>query len=236
MITIICGEDTVSSRNYFFDLKKKYQEKGKEIENISGEELNDLLSWLGQSQTLFGLSKVFFIQNMFKKIVKRNKKMLEKVIKILKSSEIDLIDWEDGLSTRGLKTILKLEFNQFRKSIKEFKPSKNIFKLLDACHPSNKQTFIKLLKSVSKKTDDYFIFIMLSRHIRNLILAKENGLSNNLQIWQKKKLQNQADYWKIYNLISFYQSLHRIDLKIKTSTSPLSTKKLLDIMACYYLS
>ena len=97
------------------------------------------------------------------------------------------------------------------------------------------KTFISTLSTVSESTEDIFIFIMLARHLRNILITKMGEKIPKLMSWQIGKLANQAKYWDEKNLINFYQGLHRIDVNSKTNGTPFSVKKSLDILACYYL-
>lgn len=227
MLKIICGQDTISSRQYFTDLKSRYRQQGFDIEVLSSNNFFQLRSWMGESIGLFGSRKIFFIENLFKTIVKQNKRILKEISQIERDPVIKLIDWEDGLQAREIKT--------GRKNIREFKPPANIFHFLESVYPKNKRKFLSLLEKVGKDNDYYLIFFMLIKHTRNLILAKENQLPDNLQDWQKRKLLKQSHRWQLEKLISFYQSLYRIDIRTKTSQTPFSLKTSLDILACYYL-
>ena len=105
---------------------------------------------------------------------------------------------------------------------------------MDACYPGNLKQFVSNLKIISELTEDIFIFIMLARHMRKILITKLGEKLPKLMSWQIAKLSNQAKYWKLENLINFYQGLHRIDVNAKTN-SPYSIKESLDILACYYL-
>src|SRR3989339_49829 len=120
MITIICGEDTISSRNYFISLKKK------------------------------------------------NKKIVDDLQRIAAMKDVELVDWEE---VSGWELKLK-KIGQ----IKEFKPNQTIFKLLDLLYPGNKVLFLSLLNKLSQELDENFIFIMLIRYVRNLIVIKEGAI------------------------------------------------------------
>ena len=98
------------------------------------------------------------------------------------------------------------------------------------------QKVFSFLKIISESTEDIFIFIMLARHMRNILITKLGERLPKLMSWQIAKLSNQAKYWKQENLINFYQGLHRIDVNSKTNRTPYSIKESLDILACYYLS
>lgn len=228
MLTIICGEDSISSRNYFLDQQKIFTENGFEIVNIDYRLVLELDESEASSASLFTQKRVYFTSFLNKKVLKKLNVRTEKKIKdIITSSKIQLFDWEEETSSRDLKSIKGIV-------IKELKPSQTIFKLLDSCYPGNLKQFISGLKTISESTEDIFIFIMLARHMRNILITKLGERLPKLQSWQIAKLSNQAKYWKLENLVNFYQGLHRIDVNSKTR-SPYSVKKSLDILACYYL-
>lgn len=227
MFTVICGEDVISSRNYLRELQSAYREKSIEIQNIGLDEVPEITRWLGDSPTLFSEKKILCTQFLDKKIKKDNKKMLDELVKITGLKDVELIDWEDA-SSRDLK-IAKIG------RVKEFKPSKTIFKLLDMVYPGNKAAFLTSLNVLSNDVDENFIFLMLVRNVRNLILAKQEIVPPRMQSWQFGKLRHLAKFWKLETLLHFYEALMRIDIASKTGKSPYSMKESLDILACYYL-
>lgn len=228
MLTIICGEDNISSRNYYLSLKNNYLNKGFSLQEINFDQILDILNWSSQSLTLFGEKKIFFMENINKYLSKAPLRTIDDLKKISKTKEIELVIWEDLKSTRDLKL-------KTIGVIKEFKPTKTIFKLLGACYPDNFKNFILLLESMVETVDQNFILVMLSRHTRNLLLAKLNLLSSSLQPWQKSKLIAQSRFWSLEKLLKFYQGLFRIELSLKTGTTPYGIKRSLDILACYFL-
>lgn len=228
MITIVCGEDSVASYNYFYNLKKEFRKKEYEIYDIDPLKIDEIISWRSESPSLFANKKVFFIQNLNKKTNKKNLKQLKTINKLIDSRDIEIVSYEEETPARFLK------FGEKAK-IKEFKISENIFKLLDACYPTNFKNFVLLLNSVKANVDEIFIFIMLTRHIRNLLTIKIDPSSSKLASWQTAKLKHQAALWQLDKLINFYHSFHKIDLLIKTSSSPYSPCNSLDILSSYYL-
>lgn len=229
MLTIICGEDSIASRNYFTDQQKVFLENNFEIVNVSYQQVLELDESEASSTSLFTQKRVYFTNSLNKKVLKKlNSKTERKIKEIIISKEIQVFDWEEETSARDLKSIKGIV-------IKELKPSQTIFKLLDSCYPGNLKQFISSLKTISESTEDIFIFIMLARHMRNILITKMGGEIPKLMSWQIAKLSNQAKYWRLENLINFYQGLHRIDVNSKTGRTPYSVKKSLDILACYYL-
>ena len=229
MLTIVCGEDSVASRKYFTDQQGLLKEKDFEIVNVDYRQVLELDETGDSESSLFASKRAYFTQSLNKKIFKKMSERKEKKIKaIISSKEIQVIDWEEETSSRDLKSIKGIV-------VKEFKPDKNIFKLLDSCYPGNLKVFIETLNTLSESTEDIFIFIMLARHMRNILITKMGEKIPKLMSWQVSKLSNQAKYWKLENLINFYQGLHRIDVNSKTNGTPFSVKKSLNILACYYL-
>ncbi len=219
MLTVVCGEDVIASREYFNTLKKAYQNQGHEIYSLSNQDLINHDFFGSQPLGLFSQKIVYFSENLLKKL--KDKKL----------SKIDIIDWEEK-SSYELKADLK---NNKHIIIKEFKPKKTIFSLLDSCYPGNLYSFLNIFNSISAKEDIELIFYLLVRQIRNLLLIKMEEKLEKLQPWQIKKLKMQAKMWPIDKLISFYDSLYRLELSIKTSNNPYNLKKSLEILAAFFL-
>lgn len=228
MLTIICGEDTVTSRKYFSDLKHSFAEKGNEVKHISSSELPDIPKWLAESSSLFGERLIFFAENINKLLSrKKGDKLTETLKTIADSKNAELFIWEEA----GGREIKLKGIGQ----IKEFKPNQTIFKLLDTCIPSNKVPFLKALETLRQSTDEYFIFVMLHRHIRNVMITKLGHPPVSLQPWQQHKLTGIANLWQMETLLTFYEGLIRIDISTKTGTNPHGIKKSIEILACYFL-
>ena len=227
MLTIICGEDVVTSRTFLSSLKNDYLKTGIEVRQIRFDDITEINRWLGDSPTLFSQKKVFFTEFINKKIKKDNKKFLAELTNISKLKDVELVDWED-VGSRQLK-LTKIA------KVKEFKPDKTIFKLLDCISPGNKSLFLNSLEQLSSNMDESFIFIMMARHVRNLILVSQDILPTKMQSWQFGKLKYQARSWDTEKLVNFYEGLMRVDIASKTGKSPYSIKESLDILACYFL-
>ena len=229
MLTIICGEDSISSRDYLLFLKNSYRQKNWEIVDLDSSKIDEILKWQGESLTLFSRDQVFFTENLRTVVNKKSALKWQKTVeKIIKSKKYILIDYENEVPSRYLKLPPGIV-------IKEFKPKETIFKLLDLCLPGNLKNFLQILDTLVKTIDENIIFYMLVKHIRNLLTIKAGQSIPKLQTWQIAKLKNQAKHWEEKELLNFYQGLHRIDISTKTSTNPFSLKKSLDILACYFL-
>lgn len=237
MLTIICGEDIVASRDYLSQMKQEIKKRGDEITHLSPQEVPDILKWQGDNLSLFSSRLVFITDHLEALIIrKRGKKNTKKitvrtlediVLEIAARKDIELIDWEE-------KAGREIKLKEAAK-VKEFKPAKSIFKLLEACIPGNLKVFVETLTTITESQDETFIFIMLYRHIRTLLLAHEGIFANAIQSWQRHNLTSQAKRWTQNKLSDFYEGLYRIETSTKSGTNPYGVKKSLEILACYYL-
>jgi DNA polymerase III delta subunit len=231
MLTVICGEDSVASRTYLQHLKQNYTQKGYNVTSITTSELEDVYKNSSGVMGLFGQQNVYVIEKLSAALSRKKKSADQEMIKsLIENKEILLIDWEDRKSAYELTSLKKIATD-----FKEFKPEKTIFQLLDSFLPKNMKSFLHAVEIVNKTQEDSFIFAMLSKHVRQLILAKENALDSKMSPWQKMNITKQANVWDTQKLIGFYDGLSRVDIAMKTSNTPFSLKKSLDILACYYL-
>lgn len=226
MLTIICGEDNVASRAFLQDTIATYRKKNYEILRITPEQLYEIPQEHSEGLSLFGLKKAYVVENLNKSL-KRDKS--DKLLKTLSNLEdTDLVVWEDGTAKRELKL-------QKAGVIKEFKPSDNIFKLLDSCYQKNLRLFLTMLDELVTAQNEMFVFIMLQRHIRNLALVSLGNPPASLQSWQIGKLREQASSWDKNLLVDFYEKLINLEIGLKKGSNPYSLKKSIEILVCYYL-
>ncbi len=227
MITVICGEDVVTSRQHYVALEEDYRKKQFRVKYLTPDQMIEVNLWLGESATLFGESQVFFTQDISRKLRKTDKRRVLDLERLSTNRDIEIVDWE-SVSARDLK-IAKLG------KVIEFKPKESIFKMTDSFYPSNLKSFLLLLGGVYTGKNEQFIFIMLIRHVRLLVLAKENSLPAKIPVWQKDKLQSIVARFSRENLLLLYESLFKIEVAGKTSATPFNLKESLDILACHFL-
>jgi hypothetical protein len=227
MIQIVCGEDVVSARNYITKLKKYYRKQSYLVQEIVPADIYEIQKAGEHSATLFEEKRVFFVRNLAVYLSKSRK--FSPVVKTLASNEeVNVIDWEEGKSAYELSV-------KDKKIIKEFKPGSSIFNFLDSCIPNNRSNFFKILNDVLKTQEEMFLYVMLCKHIRSLILAKSNSFPGKVAPWQKAKLLNQSKKWDLENLIKFYEALGKVDRSLKTGQTSYSLKESLEILAMYFL-
>ena len=227
MLKIICGEDSIASRNYYLNEIKKYKDTGYVVKNIHPKEIKDVFTGV-TIQTLFGQTLLYSTENLNKFINKRKSADLIILDKLSSDKYVVFIDWENETSKRDLKYITNTK-------IIEFKPTGNIFKLLDSCYPSNLRNFLSIFNEISDKTNEYFILIMLIRHLKKLLLYKINQNVENLAYWQLKKLELQCKYWTKDSLVSFYDKLMSVEVMEKVGKNTYSIKDYIEVLSVYYI-
>lgn len=233
MITIFCGEDTVAARTAFTQTIEKYKTNQSEIISLAPSSILDIQKGLADNLSLFSTQKIFCVENLekysFKKSTKAKKdSVYEAIVALSSDKSVVLLDFEDGKQARQLKL-------KDLAKVYESKPATSIFKLLDECFPGNKLTFIKSLRTVCESQEEMFVFVMLFRHVRQLVLALHEGLSTKIPPWQKYKVLSQAKKWDKQALLNFYSGLIKIEISSKTSSNPYGIAKSLEILACHYL-
>lgn len=233
MITIFCGEDTVAARTAYTQAIEKLKTNDTEVIYLQPSSILEINKSLAESVNLFSSQKIFCMENLekysFKKSTKAKKDLVyEALLSISTNKSITLLDFEDGKQGRQLKL-------KDLAKVYESKPSTSIFALLDNCFPGNKQIFIKSLQEVCETQEEMFVFVMLFRHVRQLVLALYDGPSVKLPPWQKYKILGQAKKWEKQMLTNFYSGLIKIEISSKTSSNPYGIRKSLEILACHYL-
>lgn len=229
MLQIICGEDSAASRNYFHQLKSEYKKKGYEIKLVPASDVEELPKWILESPSLFAPQTLYVTENLIRKLKqKKSKELYSRVDEAAASGDVIWIDWENDLGARDITTLK-------HHKVKEFKPSESIFGYLEKCYPGNLKGFVESGDKLLDTVEEGFIFAMLSKHIRTLLLIQNNATPKTVQAWQAGKLRSQASRWKPEKLVSFYAGLARIDVSLKTSSNMHGIKKSVDILACYYL-
>lgn len=232
MLTIVCGEDTGAARNHFLKLKEEYKKKGLALQDIETATLPDIYKNSQGVVDLFGREWVYITSNLSAKYKGRAKTEMKEIIqKISADTKFHILDWEAGKSAYDLATIKKITTGGFF----EFKLSKSIFELLDLACPGNLKAFLNTLDTISSVQDIIFIYTLLWRHVRKMILARNNIFDNKTQPWQRGRITSQAHAWKEPALINFYSGLIRIDHGMKTGTSTFDVKESIEILASYYL-
>ena len=219
MLTIIHGDDTSSSRNYYLSERQKAAEK--KIVDGNTTTLTDLMQ-IFSGNGLFGDQETIFIEELVSK--RKSTKDIEELVSFVTSqTDATVFVWESKLLTPK-------QVGLFGKAvIKEFKIPTVIFAFLDTLKPGNAQQMIKFYHDVLQQEDAMYILVMLLRQTRILLALSdpaENTISEvtRMSPWQKSKMQKQAKLFTQKKLLHMHEQLFQLEYGQKTGnlTSSLS--------------
>lgn len=221
MITLIQGNDTLSSRKYFLD-QKDSESLTFDGENINLVELEQSLAGSG----LFGSSKKIFIENLFSR---KSAKNLDAIGKLLTANQnLNVYIWADKeVGVKALTTFPKIEN-------KVFKIPQNIWNFLDNLRPSTSSNVSSFHRTL-KESETEIIFAMIIRQFRLMLSLIQDSKDNIDEVkriapWQKTKLMRQASLFGEEKLKAIYKKLYLIDKKTKTGKTNLTLTQNIDIL------
>ncbi len=228
MLTIICGEDIIASRAAYNKIREQYRAQGYEIRSIAGSEIVEMKKWILESPMLFAPRVAYFSEYAIKYAKSRKDRALYKEIDDLAvNTDVQWIDWEK-FTAREITGVKKAV-------IQEYKPSETIFSLLDSFYPGNLKQVASAMEIVTATQEEGFVFAMLSKHVRSLLLIRQGIVPAGMKSWQAGRLRTQAQRWAPEKLLLFYEGLIRIDRSLKTSSNTHGLKNSIDILCCYVL-
>lgn len=221
-IIVFCGEDIVSSRKAFLESIDSYKIKGFEIVKLGGKEIaEEKLELLSGPVSLFGEKRAIAIEGLLSGVKSKDKESA--IEKIATMMECFIIVWEG----KEFNKIEQAKYPQF--IFKNFKLPPELFNFLDKIQPNQMKFNIDSFHYVSSLVDPAYIFLMLVRQVKYLILASENELSG-MPSWQSGKFFKQAKYFDLPKLLLLYQKLLDIDFRQKTSQMPVDLIYELDLL------
>lgn len=224
MLTLIHGEDIVTSRKILLELVEKYVTYEKIQFDGAKITLTDLVS-TSDSLSLFSKDKLIIIENLLSGTVSKEKEAILKYLEASKMAPVCII-WEQKELT---KTQIKKYFNS-AKVIFSPLPA-YLFKFLDAIGIRSADEILSMSNMLLKQHEADFLLSMLIRQWRFLIIGKDLGQKGFMQMpsWQSIKFIRQAESFKLDKLINSYRSLLSLDQKIKTGQTSYNLNQLLDI-------
>jgi len=217
------GDNQKESRLAFQKVLAKEKSSRQEIRSIDGLRIvpSELATILATTN-LFA-NETLLIENLGSRPVSKDKKLLLTLIKDYSGNK-NLLLWEKKELTKtiinalGSKVVISLH-----------KTPAIIFKFLDSLTPGSTTLSLKLLHETANSVEDGFIFIMLTRQVTDLLIAKSGDLTS-LNPWKRSRLVEQARLWSEPSLLKFHHSLLEIDFKLKTGATKLSYLDQLDIL------
>lgn len=211
-ILVYSGDDIVSSRKAFLEYLGSFKEGDFELIRTNGKDLTEEALELYSSPTsLFGQKKVLAIENL---LLGAKSKEKEKIIeKIAKDEGCNIVIWEG-------KDIPKADQKKYPGNFifKNFKLPQILFNFLDSLSPGKTKENLNLFHRVIEEVDPAYVFLMVVRQFRYLILASENELSG-MPPWQSGKFFRQTKLFNKEKLLIVYEKLLEIDYRQKTSQS-----------------
>jgi len=224
MITIIHGDDSTKSRNYFTEQKSQHQN----VITLQGANVTITeITQIFEGNELFTTEKNIFIEEFFSK--RKTSKETAQILTIINNNqEISAVYfWES-------KNLTPAQIKQTaHAAVKQFKLPKTIFSLLDGLTPRNGSRAIRLFHDSLQDEDVQFCFSMVIRQFR-LLLALSKPADTTIEeikrmaFWQKTKLQKQAKLFSIDRLKEMYKKLFTIEYGVKTGKLSLSLEQAID--------
>jgi hypothetical protein len=224
MLTLIHGDDSIASRNYYIQLKQKSVDPiVLEGESIT---LTDLMQ-IFEGGGLFNASKNVFIEQIISK--KKKTSDYEKIFSYIQkiSEDNTIIIWEN-------KEIEKSAVNRLKTAtIKIFKLPQTLFLFLDNLKPGNGKMLVSLFHKTMETTETEMVFFMLIRQFRFLLALSEKSDAEidevkRLAPWQKTKLEKQTTAFGKEKLLELYTNLFTLEVGQKTGTLSLPLPSAID--------
>lgn len=220
MITLLHGDDIVSSRKALEALKLSRQQS--EVLFLEGPKvsLTDLKQAL-ESSSLLSSSRLVVLEEFLSSRPDKEK------LAYLGSGQFgaDLIFWERKKISPGM--IKKLGPQT---KVQLFKTPALVFRFLDNFGSPNQKGSLLLLEKVLASAPLSLVFYLLVKRIRDLLLVKDQKNPSQVQIWQLKKLQTQARFFRSGSLEKIYGRLLEIDRAEKRGESRFDLKGELEML------
>ena len=214
MITIIHGNDIVSSRQFFVDQKNKATNPVVfQGVSLTVTDLAQVLS----SGGLFGNENTLFIEELLSQ--RKKAAQADSIISYIFDNQDkgNIVLWEE-------KEISGATLKRFKSAaVKTFRIPPLIFAFLDSLAPGCGPQCINMLDKTLKTSDIELVFYLLVRQFRLLLALTNEGNSpieevKRLQVWQTGKLKRQSIRFSEEALRKNYRRLYAIEVGQKTGT------------------
>jgi hypothetical protein len=223
MITIIHGDNTISSRGSRQILIAAARKQGKEPHFLDGTTLTskDLETAL-TTQNLFS-EELVIIDNLLTRLRSQEKtKCITYLANCTTTKEILLWDHKEV-------TPANLKLFQASKIV-HAKETKTVFQLADNFMPANNARCLTLFHETLTTNAPELVFGMLIRRLGDLIIALSAPDKLVGAPWQKGGLLAQAKYWTLPKLLEYHSKFLVIDEQIKTGSTKLDLVSQLDLL------
>lgn len=222
-IYLFHGDNLTATRQDLQQFILASKTKGHTLTHLDGKKITLPELELALASTSLFEQNDLVIENLFSR---PRSKALDSLIQMIASykGEKDLALWDK-------KELTKTRIKKFPKGTinKLHKAPVLIFKLLDSFTPNSIPRTLKEIRDASKDSDEGFIYIMLTRRVSELIIAK-SGDTSKLSPWIRSRLLSQVRSWQESQLLQLHKALTEFDYKLKTGQTKLSYLEGLDII------
>ncbi|OGH07375.1 MAG: hypothetical protein A2171_02640 [Candidatus Levybacteria bacterium RBG_13_35_9] len=223
MITIVHGNDIVSSRNFYLEFRTKL----KDFQILDGKNFDyNTLIQVFEGNSLFTNEKNIFVEKFFSNN-KSNSEEFKKITDYLnKNKSLNILFWEE-------KELTKTQVNSIKQAdIKQFNYPQILFIFLDSLKPNNVKSIL-LFHQLKETMEEELIFFMIIRQFRLMLSVLEEGKDKidehkRLAPWQIGKLKSQAALFGKNKLLSLYKGLYKNDYETKYGLTPFNLSANID--------
>ncbi len=221
MITLVHGEDSLSSYQRLSELIEVAKGQGLEIIIKDASELSiATLRQESEGRDLFGARNCLVIKGLLSGTKSKQKDGLIGLLETLSDAEIILYEPKEITKT-ALKSLSKAK-------IELFAINQVIFKFLDVLRPGNNRVILQAWNRLLELGQEpEFVFSMVVRQIRLLIQAKSGASYLKLSPYPKKLILAQANYFTLNQLLDLHRHLYDLDKRLKTGLSSLPVDQLM---------
>jgi DNA polymerase III delta subunit len=228
-LKIYHGEHIVSSRKKLLQDLDDLKSKHIPVSWLNGAIVKIVdLELAIQSQELFATEKAVVLENLHKNTKTTASKAALTYLKDLfdtsPANPTHIYIWEQRTLTA---TMLK---NFPTATVQEFKLKASIFEWLDSFGtPTPAATKLELLNKAKDNEDAFFLFTMLTRQIRLLLMAHQGGTIAGPP-FMHAKLKKQAHNFTLQQLLALHALLTKVDINTKRGIGGLSLEQQLDLL------
>lgn len=221
---LIYGEDTQTSRNMLGKKLREYEQY--ELVRLDGRRvtLSDVVT-ATETSSLFSSKRIVVIEGL---LGGGKNKDNESIVTYLNSASTEhvILIWESGEISKKIISTYFTKWSVFCSSYPQI-----LFKFLDAIHTESNSSLLQMFHSLLTQRDAGLIYTLLVRQLRLLLIVKDMGASglSDMQSWQIRKLQQQANRFSFREIVYSYRELLAIDYRIKSGNTPYTLSQLLDI-------
>ncbi len=227
MLTIYCGDDTVSSRDALLKDRAARVGGGMRLVTCDPSDIDTIIKNGGSlARDLFSGEPIYETQGLISALRKHYvRKTKEKLRELAASADITILDWE-GKSAYDL----GIDKDKFA-FVREYRMPESSFSLLPSFVPHHASDFLKRLNILTQYQPIEVTFAMLVRHVR-LMLMLHAGHKVKDSPYLIRLAQSSLHSWDHLALTQTYERLLSVDVNVKTGrNTPLTLREQLEVVA-----